>query len=302
MKIKQLFKDYYKLSKAGIVVFALLTASFAYILALPHLSFFSFEQLALFCFAFYFVCSGSFILNQAQEWHLDKKMKRTENRPIPKGRIASWQAYVLAGLFLLFGLAVLCLMNILTGFLAFITVVLYNIFYTVWWKRRLKYGAVLGAIPGAMPPLIGYSLGSNDIFQSSALYLFLLLFFWQMPHFWCLALHYRKDYETAGFPTLPVIAGVEKTLYQIGLYTLAYLGLSLISPLFLTAGLMYCLFLIPLAFVLLYQFYHYFLKPQHWLKFFLWVNASILIYFFVPVLDKWIFHSVIQWHTSIAGL
>ena len=302
MKIKELFNDYYKLSKAGIVVFALLTASFAYILALPNFSYFSFEQLALFCVAFYFVCSGSFILNQAQEWRWDQKMKRTENRPIPKGRIEPWQAYVLVGLFLFFGLSLLFLIKALTAILACITVVLYNLLYTLWWKRHFKYGAVLGAIPGAMPAVIGCSLAEGSLFQTETIYLFLLLFFWQMPHFWSLAIRYKEDYKQAGFPILPVSAGNEKTLHQIGFYTLAYLGLSLISPLFLTVGFMYLFLLVPFAFILLYQFYQYFHKPQqHWLKFFVWVNMSILLYFFVPVLDKWIFHSVIQWQSSIAS-
>ena len=299
--VKTVLKDYYKLSKTGIVAFAVLTASFAYVLALPDFSYFDFNSLAVFCCAFYFVCSGSFILNQAQEWRWDQKMDRTKGRPIPKGSLSPLKAYILAVLFLCFGFSLLFLVNTLTALLACLTVLLYNIFYTFWWKRRLKYGAVLGAIPGAMPPVIGCSLGNNDVFQTEKVYLFLLLFFWQMPHFWSLAIQYRKDYERAGFPILPVYAGTEKTLYQIGLYTLAYLGLALISPLFLTTGFMYLFLLIPFVFILLYQFYQYFYNPHHWLKFFLWINASVLIYFFVPVLDKWIFHSVIQWQTNRAG-
>ena len=298
--IKTVFKDYCKLSKIGIVVFALLTASFSYVLALPHFSYFSFEKLAFFCLAFYFVSSGSFILNQAQEWRWDQKMNRTKNRPIPQRKIPPLQAYVLAGLFLFFGLGLLFLIKVLTAILAFITVVLYNFLYTLWWKRRFKYGAVFGAIPGAMPAVIGCSLVDSSLFQTETIYLFLLLFFWQMPHFWSLAIHYREDYKQAGFPILPVSAGSEKTLHQIGFYILAYLGLSLISPLFLTVGFMYLFLLVPFAFILLYQFYQYFHQPhRQWLKFFVWVNMSILVYFFVPVLDKWVFHFVIQWQSSI---
>ena len=300
--LKTVLKDYYKLSKAGIVFFSLVMAGFAYLLALPNFSYFDLNSFTVFCFAFYFVCSGSFILNQAQEWKWDQKMDRTKNRPIARAALSVWRAYILAGLFLVFGLVLLFLINVLTALLAFLTVILYNIFYTLWWKRYLKYGAVLGAVPGAMPSLIGYSVANNNIFQAPAVYLFLLLFFWQMPHFWSLALHYRKDYEKAGFPILPVSVGSEKTLYQIGLYTLAYLGLALISPLFLTTGLMYLFFLVPFAFILLYQFYQYFYNPKHWLKFFLWVNMSLLVYFCVPVLDKWIFQSIIQWQTLMANL
>ena len=300
--LRTAFKDYYRLSKTGIVIFALLTAGFSYFLGLSHFSYFSAENLILFCMAFYFVCSGSFILNQAQEWSLDQKMNRTKNRPIPRGKISPLQAYFLAGVFLLFGLGLLFLIKALTALLAGLTVVLYNGFYTLWWKRYLKYGAVLGAIPGAMPPVIGYSLANSSLFQPVSVYLFLLLFFWQMPHFWSLAIRYKEDYQKAGFPVLPVVVGIDRTLYQIGLYILAYLGLSLISPLFLTTGLMYLFILIPFAFILLYHFYRYFYQPHHhWLKFFLWVNMSILVYFFVPVLDKWIFQTI-NWRSSIAGL
>ena len=299
--ISYVFKSYSQLTKLGIVIFAVLTAGLAYLLALPDFSYFDLNAFAVFCFAFYFVCSGSFILNQAQEWRRDQKMDRTKNRPIPKGNLSPWLAVVLAGLFLAFGLGLLFLVNTLTALLACLTVILYNVFYTVWWKRRLKYGAVLGAIPGAMPPVIGYSAIENNIFQTPSVYLFLLLFFWQMPHFWSLALYYRKDYEKADFPILPVVSSREITVYHIGLYLLAYLGLALASPLFLRTGLMYLLFLVPLAGILLYQFYKYFYHSSRWLKFFLWVNASVLVYFAVPVLDKGIFHYIINLQIQLAG-
>ncbi len=283
-------KDYYQLSKMGIVIFALLTACSAYFLSLEYFSDFSFSVFTVFLLGFYFVASGSFILNQAQEWPLDQKMNRTKKRPIPQKKISPFQAYFLAFVFLLFGLGILFLLKPLTTGLAFLTVVLYNGFYTLLWKKYLKYGAVLGALPGALPPVIGYSLGSGDIFDGQCVYLFFLLFFWQMPHFWSLAIRYRGDYQKAGLPVLPALDGYGKTLYQMGFYMLSYIGLALISPLFLKTGLMYIVLLIPLVFVLLYQFHKYFYNPARWLKFFLWVNASIIIYFGVPVLDKWIFY------------
>lgn len=288
--VKKVLNSYYQLTKMGIVFFALLTAILAYFLSLDDLNI-SFKSFGLFVIGFYFATSGSFILNQAQEWRLDKKMKRTRNRPIPSGQLSPFQAYILSFLFLLFGLAVLFLLKPLTAFLLFLTVVLYNGCYTILWKKYLRYGAVLGALPGALPPVIGYSLGEYSIFSTACIYLFLLLFFWQMPHFWSLAIYYREDYKRAGLPVLPALENKDKTLYQIGCYMLAYIGMTLISPLFLTSGLMYVLVLLPLAFILLYQFFIYTAKPSsHWLKFFLWINASIVIYFSTPVVDKWIFH------------
>ncbi len=288
--IKASFKSYCQLTKAGITLFALLTACLSYLLSLDHFFQFSFEIFTAFIVGFYLVCAGSFILNQAQEWRLDQKMKRTKSRPIPSGKISLFSAYALSLLFLAFGSGVLFLLNPLTASLAILTVALYNGFYTLLWKKRLKYGAALGALPGALPPVIGYSLEGKSIFDRQSVYLFLLLFFWQMPHFWSLAIRYREDYKTAGLPVLPVLAGCESALYQMGFYMLAYVGLALISPLFLTAGLMYIAILLPLAFILLYQFHQYFYNPSRWLAFFLWINASILICFAVPVVDKWIFN------------
>ena len=175
--IKTLFRDYYQLSKMGIVIFALLTACSAYILSLDHFSQFSFETFTVFLLGFYFVCSGSFILNQAQEWRLDQKMNRTQNRPIPLGKISPLQGFTLAFVFVFFGCGILFLLKPLAAGLAVLTVVLYNGFYTLLWKKYLKYGAVLGAVPGALPPVIGYSIGENSIFSGQCVYLFLLLFF-----------------------------------------------------------------------------------------------------------------------------
>ena len=302
MILKSVFSNYYKLSKMGIVIFALLTAGLSYTLSLSDFSDFSLARFLWFVLAFYLICSGSFIVNQAQEYKRDQKMNRTKLRPIPSGKISVYQAYILGLAFLAFGHGLLFLIQPFSAGLAFLTVILYNGFYTLWWKKHIQYGAVLGAIPGAMPPVIGYSLSGSSVLESPCIYLFFLLFFWQMPHFWSLAIHYQEDYKKAGFPVLPVISGSQKTLYHIGLYVLAYLGLALMSPVFLTSGLMYLLVLIPLAVILLYQFHVYFLNPKRWLPFFLWVNASILVYFCVPVFDKWFFQFVIDRHQALAGL
>ena len=259
--IYSFFKTYCDLTKIGIVCFVLFIAFFSYILSLDYWDQLSFDTLIVFLTGLYFICSGAFILNQAQEWRLDQKMKRTQNRPIPCKIISPFQGCIMAFGFIFFGCALLFLLKPLTAGLAFLTVVLYNGLYTLYWKKYLKYGAVLGALPGAFPSLIGYSLGDQNLFDSECLYLFLLLFVWQMPHFWSLAIKYKKDYERAGLPILPVLDGSERTLYHIGFYILAYVGLALISPLFLTVGLMYVFFLLPLTVILLYRFYEYFYNP-----------------------------------------
>ena len=282
ISLKSLFRSYFHLTKIRIVIFAFLTASAAYLLSLDHFSEFSFENFMVFLFGFYFVCSGSFILNQAQEWPWDQKMNRTKARPIPSGKVSPLQAYLLSCVFILFGSGILYVLQPLTAGLALFTVGLYNGFYTLFWKRYFKYGAVLGALPGALPPVIGYSLGNTNIFSKQCVYLFLLLFFWQMPHFWSLAIRYQSDYKKAGFPILPIIDGHNKTLYQMGCYLLAYLGMALISPLFLGAGFMYLVLLIPLVLILLYQFFKYCGDSSRWLRFFFMDQFESCCLFYSP--------------------
>ena len=300
--LKALLKNYGKLSKAGIVCFVLLTASAGYLLSLSNFASFSLWNFSVFLLGLYFCSSASFILNQAQEWRLDQKMKRTKGRPIPSGKVLSSTAYTLALLLFCAGFMLLSHIQLLSAVFTLLTAVLYNGFYTLFWKRRLKYGAVWGALPGALPPVIGWVAEGGELSSPVCAYLFLLLFFWQMPHFWSLALRYTEDYRQAGVPTLSVVDGERKTLYQMGFYLLAYIGAALISPLFLPAGPMYLLLGLPLGAVLFYQFHQYFYNhSSRWLNFFLWLNASILVYFFVPVLDHWIVSYMFSLHLSKAG-
>ncbi len=292
--MKHLLKDFIRITKFGIVIFVLLTASAGYFLSLNEISIFSTEIFLFFLVGLYLVSSGSFVLNQSQEWRLDQKMERTKRRPIARGSLSPLQGYVLAFTMIVFGGFLLFLLKPLTSFLALLTVFLYNVFYTLFWKKRLSHGAVFGAIPGALPPVIGYSLSNNNLFSTECVYLFLLMFLWQMPHFWSLAIRYKEDYNQAGVPVLPVIYGFQKTIYEMGFYMLAYVGLALISPLFLRAGLMYIFLLCPLVLKIIYEFYHYLNHQTKWLRFFLWINLSIIVYLSVPIMDKWFFYLVYE--------
>ena len=229
-------RAYSKLTKAGIVFFALLTASLGYFLSLQHISDYSPSLFFFFLTGLYLVAAGSFILNQAQEWKIDSKMKRTKERPIPKGQISPFQSYTLALGFIASGSLLLFILQPVTAALALLTVLLYNVFYTLLWKKTLPHGAVLGALPGALPPVIGASLADPYILTPECMYLFLIMFLWQMPHFWILAIRHKEDYKGGGIPVLPVSCGFNKTIYEMGLYVIAYCGLVLISPLFLRAG------------------------------------------------------------------
>ena len=116
------------------------------------------------------------------------------------------------------------------------------------------------------------------------------MFFWQMPHFWALAIRYKEDYEKGGFP-IACNYWCSKTLYQIGLYTFAYVAIAVASPWFVHAHLVYCLIVLPFACLVMYQFAKYYQSGgrKKWLGFFLTTNFSMLAFVAAPVVDKWIY-------------
>lgn len=284
-------KAFMKLTKFGIVLFALVSALAGYAMSFREFQDFNISYPLLLLIGLYFVCSGSFALNQAIEWKRDCLMPRTMGRPIPLGIIAPWQAWLIGFLLLAFGMSVLIVVKPLTAWLALATVFMYNVLYTLYFKRKMAFGAVPGAIPGAMPVVIGYSVNSSNVFSPECLYLFLIMFLWQMPHFWVLAIRFKEDYIKGGFPVLPAVLGNRKTHYHIGLYMFVYAGLALVSPWFLQANALYVLVVLPLCLKLLYEFFKYFQSQNEtrWLPFFLWVNISLLVFIGAPVFDRWFY-------------
>ena len=277
-----MIKNYLKLSKFGIVFLVLFTAVLGYILG-PN---FSYSTLCFLAAGIYWVSSGSFILNQASESLLDSQMDRTKNRPIPQGFISQKKAFGLGWASILLGFFLLFYVNILSVLLAAITLVLYNFFYTLRWKQKHPYGAVFfGAVPGAMPVVLGYTANTSSILSMECGYLFLVMFLWQIPHFWSLALHYKKDYTQGKIPVLPVYFGESKTFFHIGLYTLSYVGLALLAPLFLKTGVVYLMISLPIGLKILFEYYCFY-KQKNWLPFFSWLNISLLVFLFVPFLDQ----------------
>lgn len=286
-----MIKVYQKLTKFGIVLFVLLSGLAGYAMSLPVDAEFSWGNVVFFLCGLYLVSSGSFALNQSQEWKLDQKMQRTHLRPIPLGMIRPWQGYLVGLLLSAVGLLILYLIHPLTMFLCFATLIMYNLLYTPLWKKYWVFGAVPGAIPGAMPVVIGYSVNTNQIFTPECVYLFLLMFLWQMPHFWSLAIRYREDYKNGGFPVLPVELGVTSTIYHLGLYFCAYVGLVFAAPFFVKAHAVYLLILIPLSVKLIWEFVKYYRSngETRWLPFFMWTTFSVLLYLGGHVADRWLY-------------
>lgn len=286
-------KHYLNLTKTGIIVFVLLAGVIGYALSFPVGRTIDFSNVILLMLGLYFLSAGSFAINQAQEWTADQKMQRTSDRPLVIGVIQPWQAYTIGILFSVFGLFILFALKPLAALLGFTTLVLYNGLYTLWWKKHWAFGAIPGAIPGAMPSVIGYSINNSDLFTPQNIYLFLVMFIWQMPHFWCLAIRFKEDYKQGGFPVLPVQLGVQKTLFQIGIWTFIYVAMALSAPWFIKTSFLYLLLCVPFALKVLWEFFKYFKEQKFWLSFFLWTNLSLLVFLAVPVLDKWLFYTLL---------
>jgi heme o synthase len=150
------------------------------------------------------VAGGAAALNQVYERDTDALMRRTRLRPLPDGRVASGEATIFGLVLAGAGLLVLgARTNVLAALLALLTLVTYLILYTPM-KRRSPAATLVGAVPGALPPLIGWT-ASHGTLSAGGLALFAIVFLWQVPHFMAIAWLYRDDYAKAGFPMLPVI-------------------------------------------------------------------------------------------------
>jgi heme o synthase len=150
------------------------------------------------------VAGGAAALNQLYERDTDALMRRTRRRPLPAGRIAPADARIFGLALSAAGLALLAARaNWLSAALAFATLLTYLAIYTPM-KRRTPFSTIIGAVPGALPALIGWTASHGSIDRSGAA-LFAIVFCWQLPHFMAIAWLYREDYRLAGFPMLPVI-------------------------------------------------------------------------------------------------
>jgi protoheme IX farnesyltransferase len=185
------------------------------------------------------IASGTAALNQWYEREADFKMRRTAGRPIPSGRLTAGRALKFGILLSALGFAELSWgVNWLSGFLGLITLLSYLFLYTPL-KQRTPLSTLVGAFPGAMPPMIGYAASSGAL-DTQAWTLFAILFLWQFPHFLAIAWMYREDYERAGILMLPVVQpSGEATARQIVLYSLALIPVSLIPSLLGMSGNIY---------------------------------------------------------------
>ncbi|WP_294334968.1 heme o synthase [uncultured Sphingomonas sp.] len=173
---------------------------------------------AILCIALGAGAAGA--LNQWYEADLDAKMKRTQGRPLPAGRMDRQSALHFGVWLACFSLVLMYFaINLVATLILAVSILFYVFVYTIWLKRRTPQNIVIGGAAGAFPPLIGWAAATGNV-ATLPLLLFALIFLWTPPHFWALALFVKTDYANAGVPMLPVVAGERTTRIQIGLYTL----------------------------------------------------------------------------------
>lgn len=245
-------KALFELTKPRITLFILMSAGIGYVCGLRGAAvdwFLGFHLLA----GTGLLASGTAALNQWYERRTDALMRRTEDRPIPSGRVSANQA-------LWFGVAVAFIgfldllvgVNALTALLGLFTLVTYLGVYTPL-KVRTWHATTLGAIPGAMPPLMGYAAAARFL-PIEAFVLFAILFVWQFPHFYAIAWMYREDYGRAGIKMLPVVEpDGESTSRQILLFSMALIPVSLVPSMLSMTGNLYLIGTLAMGLMFLFS-------------------------------------------------
>ncbi len=220
------WRAYYELCKPRVVALMLITTIVGMLLATPGLvpwQILLFGNLGIGLAA----CAGA-VINHLVDRHIDAMMYRTQNRPLPSGKVSPIIALAFAMILAILGLG--CLMifvNTLTALLTFFSLVGYALIYTVFLKRATPQNIVIGGLAGAAPPLLGWTAVTGSL-DYGALLLVLIIFTWTPPHFWALAIYRVEDYTKAKIPMLPVTHGVEFTKLNVVLYTCLLFAVSLL--------------------------------------------------------------------------
>ena len=233
-KIMTALKVIFELTKFRLSFLVSFSAIVGFILASDN---FIFIDLLVLGLSGYLVTAASVINNQILEKELDKKMDRTKNRPLPTNRITKTNSTIISIIFMVIGLVTMTVyFNFTSGLLSLASLLLYTFVYTPL-KKVGPIAVFVGAIPGALPPLIGW-VAFSGVISIEAIIIFSIQFIWQFPHFWAIAWIYHDDYKKVGFKLLP--SKGEKnfnTALNIMTYTLFLIPLGLLPTVFGITGI-----------------------------------------------------------------
>ena len=279
-------KDYLELSKLKIMLPVGFTGFTGYFIFNPHFS----AKLTLVSLGILFLAISASVLNQMQEVELDSKMNRTQDRPIPAGKISMQHAVLfffcnlLAGTFIIFAAG-----NLTAMLIGLFTILWYNGIYT-YAKKITAFAVVPGAVTGALPPLIGWVAAGGGVFDKPIIFLEFLFFTGQIPHFWLLILKYGEEYEKAGIPSLTKIMSRS----QINRLTFTWVVVSVIAALFLChfeviqTGFVVGILLIASS-ILIWQFFKLTTiseKTNNYRKYHIFLNSYFLLVLLLLISDR----------------
>lgn len=219
------WRDYYELTKPGVVALMILTSVIGMLMAVP--GWVSLQVLIVGNLGIALCAGAAAAVNHLVDQRIDIHMARTRNRPVAQGRVGMWQAVVFAAGLGGLGMVLLYVwINPLTAWLTLASLVGYAFVYTMFLKRATPQNIVIGGLAGAAPPLLGWTAVTGEV-HGHALLLVLIIFAWTPPHFWALAIHRREEYASVDIPMLPVTHGVQFTKLHIFLYTLIMFAITL---------------------------------------------------------------------------
>jgi len=247
----QLLRDFLALTKPIVVALLLVTTFAGMVIAArawPSLELTLWVMLGGFMAA-----GGSSAINQYIDRYDDIKMQRTQKRPIPAGRLTPGEGLAFGVAMTLTSFYIMAaFVNLLAAVLTLAGIIYYVLLYSIFLKKTTVQNIVIGGGAGAIPPLVGWAASTGSL-NIPSLFLFAVVFMWTPPHFWALAIVRRKDYARAGVPMLPVIRGESQTRWQIFIYTVELVGLTLLLPLFGLGGGIYLVAAVVLGALLLYS-------------------------------------------------
>ena len=244
------WRDYKELTKPNVVLLMILTSVIGMFMAVPGMV--PLDVLVLGNLGIALCAGAAAAVNHLVDQRIDALMARTNKRPVAQGRISQIQAGIFAAVLGVTGMAILLIaINQLTAWLTLFSLIGYAVIYTLWLKRATPQNIVIGGLPGAAPPLLGWTSVTNEI-HGHALLLVLIIFAWTPPHFWALAINRREDYARAAIPMLPVTHGVEYTSLHIVLYTFILIAASLLPFATGMSGLLYLVGAVVLGSIHLY--------------------------------------------------
>lgn len=246
------WRNYFDLCKPKVVALLLLTAVVGIVLASPP------GDISLFTLVFAtlgigLAAAAGAVINQVVEQDSDARMARTENRPLPQGKVTQQNAFIFAVLLAASSVFILTgYINVLTAVLTFASMIGYAVVYTMYLKKATPQNIVIGGLAGATPPLLGWTAVTNSI-DPHGIILVLIIYTWTPPHFWALAIHRRDDYAKVNLPMLPVTHGIEFTKYSILAYTILMIMVTLLPFLTFMRGWIYLAAAVILGLIFLYK-------------------------------------------------